>query len=161
MNENFRCYKHIKQSGKCILKLKLNNLLAPIPFLRIYPIEKRILALKNMKVCSTFHNCLYFILIFLIYIFFNWRLITLQYCIGFAIHQHEIKQLYSIKLLSCSWLFVAPWTVAHQAPLSTEFSRQESTGVGYHVVLLQGSSQPRDETHISCISYIGMWILYH
>ena len=25
--------------------------------------------------------------IFLIY--FNWRLITLQYCIGFAIHQHE------------------------------------------------------------------------
>ena len=26
-------------------------------------------------------------LIFLIY--FNWRLITLQYCIGFAIHQHE------------------------------------------------------------------------
>ena len=21
--------------------------------------------------------------------FFNWRLITLQYCIGFAIHQHE------------------------------------------------------------------------
>ena len=28
----------------------------------------------------------YFIL-FLIY--FNWRLITLQYCIGFAIHQHE------------------------------------------------------------------------
>ena len=29
-------------------------------------------------------GCLY------IYIyFFNWRLITLQYCIGFAIHQHE------------------------------------------------------------------------
>ena len=23
------------------------------------------------------------------YFFFNWRLITLQYCIGFAIHQHE------------------------------------------------------------------------
>ena len=21
--------------------------------------------------------------------YFNWRLITLQYCIGFAIHQHE------------------------------------------------------------------------
>ena len=25
----------------------------------------------------------------LIQIYFNWRLITLQYCIGFAIHQHE------------------------------------------------------------------------
>ena len=28
-----------------------------------------------------------FFFFFLIY--FNWRLITLQYCIGFAIHQHE------------------------------------------------------------------------
>ena len=28
-------------------------------------------------------------------------------------------------LLSCVWLFVTPWTVAHQAPLSMEFSRQE------------------------------------
>ena len=29
-------------------------------------------------------------LFFLIYIYlFNWRLINLQYCIGFAIHQHE------------------------------------------------------------------------
>ena len=26
---------------------------------------------------------------------------------------------------SCGWLFVTPWTVAHQAPLSMEFSRQE------------------------------------
>ena len=27
---------------------------------------------------------------------------------------------------SCVWLFVTPWTVAHQAPLSMGFSRQES-----------------------------------
>ena len=26
---------------------------------------------------------------FFFFIYFNWRLITLQYCIGFAIHQHE------------------------------------------------------------------------
>ena len=34
---------------------------------------------------------LIFFLVFLKYkfIYFNWRLITLQYCIGFAIHQHE------------------------------------------------------------------------
>ena len=40
---------------------------------------------------------LYFYLLFWIFIsvffnkfiYFNWRLITLQYCIGFAIHQHE------------------------------------------------------------------------
>ena len=32
-----------------------------------------------------------------------------------------------VKVLSLSsvWLFVTPWTVAHQAPLSMEFSRQE------------------------------------
>ena len=24
------------------------------------------------------------------FIYFNWRLTTLQYCIGFAIHQHEL-----------------------------------------------------------------------
>ena len=28
-------------------------------------------------------------------------------------------------VLSCVQLFVTPWTVAHQAPLSTEFSRQK------------------------------------
>jgi len=28
-------------------------------------------------------------------------------------------------MLPCIWLFATPWTVARQAPLSTEFSRQE------------------------------------
>ena len=31
----------------------------------------------------------FFWLFFNMFIYFNWRLITLQYCIGFAIHQHE------------------------------------------------------------------------
>ena len=30
-----------------------------------------------------------------------------------------------VKSLSCVQLFVTPWTVAHQAPLSMRFSRQE------------------------------------
>ena len=30
-----------------------------------------------------------------------------------------------VKSLSRVWLFATPWTVAYQAPLSTEFSRQE------------------------------------
>ena len=46
----------------------------------------------------------------------------------------EISVLYNRSLLvvcvcaqslSCVWLFAIPWTIAHQAPLSTEFSRQE------------------------------------
>ena len=31
----------------------------------------------------------------------------------------------TVKLLSSVWLFVTPWTVAYQAPLSMGFSRQE------------------------------------
>ena len=48
-------------------------------------------------------------------------------------------------------LFVTPWTVAHQAPLSVEFSRQE-----YWSELPfpspEESSWPRDGTRVSCIS---------
>ena len=39
-------------------------------------------------------------------------------------------------LLSCVWLFVIPWTVVRQAPLSMEFSKQEY-GEGCHS-LFQG-----------------------
>ena len=30
-----------------------------------------------------------------------------------------------VKSLSCVGLFATPWTIAHQAPVSMEFSRQE------------------------------------
>ena len=43
------------------------------------------------------------------------------------IYQSE-KDIVSIKvkvLVTCVQLFVTPWTVAHQAPLSMKFSRQE------------------------------------
>ena len=37
----------------------------------------------------------------------------------------KIYSLWSeVKSLSYVWLFVTPWTVAYQAPLSMEFSRQ-------------------------------------
>ena len=38
---------------------------------------------------------------------------------------HVLKVKVKVKLLSRVRLFVTPWTVAHQAPLSLEFSRQE------------------------------------
>ena len=54
-------------------------------------------------------------------------------------------------------LFTTPWTLAYQAPLSMGFSRQE-----YWNVLPcpppGESSQPRDRTHISCISCIVKWV---
>ena len=52
--------------------------------------------------------------------------------------------------------FVTPWAIAHLAPLSMRFPKQE-----YWTKLpffLRGSSWPRDQTHISCI---GRRILYH
>ena len=52
--------------------------------------------------------------------------------------------------VSCVWLFVTPRTVAHQAPLFMEFSRQEYWRVT--IPFSRGSSQPRDRTQISHIS---------
>ena len=51
-------------------------------------------------------------------------------------------------------LFVTPWAVACQVPLSMEFFRQEYWS-GFHS---RGSSWHKDQTHVSCI---GRWILYH
>ena len=54
--------------------------------------------------------------------------------------------------LSHVWLFEMLWTVSCQAPLSIGLSRQGSRGACHF--LLQGSSRPRDQTLISCISCI-------
>ena len=62
--------------------------------------------------------------------------------------------------LSNVQLFATPWTVALQASLSVEFSRQEYWN-GLPFPTPGESSQPRDQARISCISYIGRQILYH
>ena len=61
-------------------------------------------------------------------------------------------------MLICVWPFMTLWTVAHQAPLFMEFSRQEYwSGLPFP----RGSSGSRDWTYISCISCIGRRVLYH
>ena len=35
--------------------------------------------------------------------YFNWRLITLQYCIGFAIHQHEFMTALGLRCFAQSF----------------------------------------------------------
>ena len=52
---------------------------------------------------------------------------------------------------SCVWLFAAPWTRAHQAPLSMGFSRQEYWS-GLPFPSPGESSWPRDGTCVSCIA---------
>ena len=61
--------------------------------------------------------------------------------------------------LSHTWFFVIPWTVACQASLSMEFSRQEYWR-GCHL-FLQGSSWIMEQTCVSFVSCIGRKILYH
>ena len=49
------------------------------------------------------------------------------------ISQKKELTLVVVDLLSYVWLFATPWTVAHQAPLSKGFSKQEYW-VGCHVL---------------------------
>ena len=66
----------------------------------------------------------------------------------------------SVCVLSHVWLFVAPWTVARQAPLPMEFSRQEYwSGVPFPTPGV--FSPPRDRILRSCVSCISRRILCH
>ena len=57
--------------------------------------------------------------------------------------------------LTCVWLFVTPWTVAYQAPLSTGIL-QARILEWVASPFSRGSSRPRDWTKSSCV---GRWIL--
>ena len=60
--------------------------------------------------------------------------------------------------LSHIWLFATPWSVAHQVPLSIEFSRQEILK-WVAIFFSRGSSQPNALTYVSSSSCISRWIL--
>ena len=65
-----------------------------------------------------------------------------------------------MKSLSRVRLFATPWTVAHQAPPSMGFSKQEYWS-GLPISFSRGSSQPRNQIHMFCISCTGRQLLYH
>ena len=87
---------------------------------------------------------------------------------GFLYNQFKVQDCYHgiqvpvcvLSCFSCAWLFLTLWTIAHQVPLSMGFSRQEYWS-GLPCLVLAEFSQPRDQTHISCVSYTGRQILYH
>ena len=74
-----------------------------------------------------------------------------------GVHKIQVKdqghnnEWVSEKSLSHVWLFVTPWTVAHQAPLSMEFSRQEYWS-GLPFPSPGESSWHRDWTRVSHIA---------
>ena len=57
-----------------------------------------------------------------------------------------------VKSLSHVGLFVTPWTVAYQAPPSMGFSLQARILEWVAISFSRGSSQPRDQTLVSCIA---------
>ena len=57
--------------------------------------------------------------------------------------------------LSQVWFFVVQWTVAFQAPLPAHGILQARILEWVAVSFSRGSSQPRDQTHVSGVSYIG------
>ena len=78
------------------------------------------------------------------------------------------------ELLSCVWLFATPWTVAHQAPLSMGFSRQEywrglpvpppgalpHPGIEPKPPTLQAASLPSEPPGKPYIEYISSSLCY-
>ena len=55
-------------------------------------------------------------------------------------------------MLSCVQLFVTLWTVACQAPPSMGILQVRTLWEWVAMPSSRGSSQPRDQTHISCIA---------
>ena len=80
---------------------------------------------------------------------------------GYFYRSHqELQLLLSPEVMSDS--FATPQTVAHQAPLFMKFPRQEHSS-GLPLPSSRGSSQPRDQTYISCLplSHWGMGGYFH
>ena len=62
--------------------------------------------------------------------------------------------------LVISHSFATPWTVAHQAPLSMGFSKQELTGVGCHAIL-QGIFPTQGSNPHLLYRQVSSWPLSH
>ena len=78
----------------------------------------------------------------------------------FIAFKDEVSNLSMACALSVFRLFEIPRTIAHQAPLSTGFSRQEYWS-GLPFPSPGESSQAEDRTSVSSISCTGRQILYH
>ena len=70
--------------------------------------------------------------------------------IEFFLYLMIMHRVLKVKVLSCVRLFATPWTVAHQALLSMEFSRQEYWSASFPPP--GDLPDPRIEPNVSCIA---------
>ena len=86
--------------------------------------------LVNIRLCS-------FLFFNYKFIYFNWRLITLQYCIGFAIHQHESAtgiHVFPILNPSPTSLPIPPlWVIPVHQPRASCIMHWTWTGDSFHI----------------------------
>jgi len=82
---------------------------------------------------------IYFVFLFILIhsFFFNWRLITLQYCIGFAIHWHEFTVGVHVLLIlnppSASLPTPSLWVIPMYQPRAPCIMHQTWTGDSFHI----------------------------
>ena len=136
------------QCTSCWAKMWLLSPLRVLPCVLPAAARELLLIVKHSKsvVTQAFHSA---------FITTLWN----RYCYHKRWRNWQEYKALSAQSFSHVWLFITTWTVAHEAPLSMEFPRQEYwSGLP---CLLQGIFPNQGLNHISFISCISKWIFYH
>ena len=98
------------------------------------------------------------------FIYFNWRLITLQYCIGFAIHQHESTtgvHVFPILNSPPNSLPIPPlWFIPVHQLQASNIVHQTWTGDSFHIYYTCFNAIPPTHPTLSLSHRVQKTVLY-